>query len=114
MSIRSKAALDRAIAEIDALLGRPARTRIESKRLDLLSDAVREYERGKMPVAVRSPAERLRTLLELHEMNANQLAAEVGVGPDAIGGFLAGGCLTEREASALARYFALDDAAFRN
>jgi antitoxin component HigA of HigAB toxin-antitoxin module len=114
VTIRSNAALREAMAEIDSLLGRRNRTKTESTRLGVLSDAVRDYERAKMPVARRSPAERLRTLLELHGMESKRLAVEADIRPEAIDAILAGGEPSEPDATALARFFALDATAFRN
>ncbi len=112
-AIPSRAALLATIAEIEFLLSRPRRTKSESSRLDRLSEAVREYERRKLPVAPRSPSERLHYLLEIHETNVEELSGSTGVNESKLQGVLSGNQkLSEADSARLADHFALDADAF--
>ena len=113
-SIRTKSALAKAIAEFDSLLGCIRRTKVESNRLDVLSEAVREYERKNLPVTERTPAERLRFLLDVHDLDTLRLAALTGIHAAFLDGVLSQSVdLSEEDANRLADHFALDRAAFR-
>lgn len=114
VSIRSKAALALAMAEIDFLLNRRRRSKAESDRLDQLGEAVRSYERKHFPVKPRSPGERLRYLLEIHETNVEELSVSTGVSKSLLQGLLDGTeKLPETDAATLADHFALEADAFR-
>jgi antitoxin component HigA of HigAB toxin-antitoxin module len=111
--IRSKSALRAAIAEIDELLGRPRRSRAESRRLEVLSDAVRAYEQEHLPVAERSVAERLRSLFEIHGVGVAALAETTGIPQASLAGVLGGTAkFTQEEAERLGQHFGLEPAAF--
>ncbi len=111
--IRSEAELDRAIAQIDALLDQDERSDGENDYLDVLSDLVEKYEDEHDPAPPVSGAEMLRFLMEGRRTTQAKVATETGIAESTISEILAGKReLNRKHIEALSRHFQLSPAVF--
>lgn len=113
LPIRSDAALDRAIAALDRLLGRGDLTDEEEGYKLVLGDLIESYESGRYPEPVVPPSAMLRHLIEARGVSQATLAAATGVSAATISQILAGRRPPSRRAmAALGAYFRVDPSVF--
>jgi HTH-type transcriptional regulator/antitoxin HigA len=111
--IRSKAALDRAIALVDELLDRGNLGRDEQDYLDVLSDLIERYEAEEHPIAPVSDAQMLQHLIEAKGVTQADVARETGIAESTISEVLAGKrSLNRTHIGKLARYFHVEPGVF--
>jgi HTH-type transcriptional regulator/antitoxin HigA len=113
LPIRSDAALDRAIAALDRLLGRGDLTEEEEGYKLVLGDLIESYESARYPEPVVPPSATLRHLIEAKGVSQARLAAETGVSAATLSRILAGRRPPSRRSmAALAAYFRADPSVF--
>ena len=113
LPIRSDAALDRAVAALDRLLGRGDLTEEEEGYTLVLGDLIEAYESARYPEPVVPPSAMLRHLIEAKGVSQAKLAAEAGVSGATISQILTGGRQPSRRAmAALGAYFQVDPSVF--
>lgn len=107
--IDSEAALDRAIARVDSLLDKKqSLSKSETRELDELGEAVREYEEMNLRVPSPSQANVLRFLMDAHNLAVPALSRVTGVPQATLDAVLTGrGQLHGKDAQKVASHFRL-------
>jgi HTH-type transcriptional regulator/antitoxin HigA len=113
LPIRSDAALDRAIAALDHLLGQDDLTEEEEGYKLILGDLIEAYESSRYPTPAVAPSAMLRHLLEAKVVSQATLAAETGISTATVSQILTGRRPPSRRAMAtLAAYFRVGPSVF--
>ena len=111
--IRSERELDNAIAVIDDLIARVARSPEADDYLDVLSDLVEKYESEHHPVPDASPVEMLQSLIEDRKTNQRAVALATGIATSTMSQILAGHRQMNLDhMRRLAAFFHVDSAVF--
>jgi HTH-type transcriptional regulator/antitoxin HigA len=104
--IRSKAAYQRALRQVEQLMRMPHLSRAESEMVEMLSLLIEQHEAVENPTPECSPAELLEHLLEARAISKAELARQTGIPRSVITNVLAGRrALSKANAVKLAGYF---------
>src|SRR5437868_935384 len=88
--IRSRAAYQEALRQVERLMSKPRLARAESEMVELLSLLIEQYEAIEYPTPESSPAEVLAHLLEVRGITKAQLARDTGIPRSVITNVLSG------------------------